>query len=305
MHQTSSADRSAKHRRQLWAVLALSTATTIAEVAGAYFTGSLALVADAGHMLTDVAGVVISLIAMHLAGLPATDRKTFGYYRAEILAASANALLLFAIAVYVLYEACRRFAHPPQILGGWMTAVAVFGLAANLACAWLLRASSKESLNMRGAYLEVLGDALGSVGVIVAGAVVLLTGWTTADPVVGVTIGLFILPRAWGLLKESTDILLEGTPKDLDLAAVRAALKSVPGVLEVHDLHAWSITQGMNAISGHLVVEEFAARADIILRSAKVLLCGRFGLSHSTLQVEPRGFQEPHGESNFACDSVH
>lgn len=301
MHQSAFTDRSAKHRRQLWVVLVFALATTIAEVLGAYFTGSLALLADAGHMLTDVAGVAISLIALHLATLPATDRKTYGYYRAEVLAASANALLLFAVALYVLYEAYRRFMQPPEILGGWMMLIAVFGLCANLACAWLLHASSRESLNVRGAYLEVLGDALGSVGAIAAGAIVLATGWLRADPLIGVGIGLFILPRAWNLLCESADILLEGTPRDLDLSAVRDALHSLPGVVEVHDLHAWSVTQGMNALSGHLVAENWAQGGEI-LDAAKKLLCGRFHLAHSTLQIEPRGFQEPTGEDGFVCD---
>lgn len=302
MHQPSSLGRDEKHRRQLWGVLGVSIITTLAEVIGAYLTGSLALVADAGHMLTDVAGVALSLVAMHLAGLPANDRKTFGYYRAEILAAAANALLLIGIAVYVLYEAYRRFAHPPEILGGWMMGVAVLGLLANLLCAWLLHASSDESLNVQGAYLEVLGDALGSVGVIVAGLIVLTTGWKAADPIIGVGIGLFILPRAWKLLRESTDILLEGTPRGLDLSEVRDALQSLSGVVEVHDLHAWSITKDMNALSGHLVVDD-AANGTEILYAAGSLLQSRFGLAHSTLQVEPREFKRRTANSGFACDA--
>lgn len=298
MHRPASREHGDKHRSQLWGVLGVSIITTLAEVVGAYLTDSLALVADAGHMLTDVAGVALSLVAMHLAGLPTNDRKTFGYYRAEILAAAANALLLIGIAVYVLYEAYRRFAHPPEILGGWMMGVAVFGLLTNLVSAWLLHASSQESLNVQGAYLEVLGDALGSIGVIVAGLLVLTTGWKAADPIIGV----FILPRAWRLLRESTDILLEGTPHDLDLSAVRGALKSVPGVMEVHDLHAWSITKGMNALSGHLVVHDLA-RSSEILNDAGGLLRDRFRLVHSTLQLEPRDFTGRPADSGFACDA--
>lgn len=306
MHQSYSTDRGTTHQRQLLIVLALSVVTTIAEVVGSYLTGSLALLADAGHVLTDVAGVIMSLIAMRLAGRPATDQKTFGYYRAEILAALANSLLLIAIAGYVVYEAYRRFGSPSDVLGGWMMAIAVVGLVANVISALLLRGSATESLNVRGAYLDVLGDALGSVGVIVAGLVVLITGWQAADPIIGVGIGLFILPRAWSLLSESMEILLESTPRDLDLSAVRAELKLLSGVVEVHDLHAWSITKGMNAMSGHLVVDD-SSNASSTLAAAKTLLCGQFGLAHSTLQIEPRGFREPRDDDRFASEvpAVH
>jgi cobalt-zinc-cadmium efflux system protein len=279
----------AEHRARLWWALGLTGTYLVAEVVGGLLTGSLALLADAGHMLTDVLGLGMSLFAIHLSSRPTTKEKTFGYYRAEILAALANAVLLVVVAISVLREAYVRFLNPPEILGGWMLGVAVVGLVVNLASLLILYGGAGESLNVKGAYLEVLSDTLGSVGVIVAAVVVLLTGWRQADPLIGVGIGLFILPRAYHLLRESVDILLEGTPGHIDLAEVRAALEELPGVVRVHDLHAWTITSGMYAVSGHLVVEE-VTRSWSILGEAHRMLHDRFGLDHSTLQLEPSDF---------------
>lgn len=280
--------RPPEHAKRLWGVLALSAAATTAEAVGGALTGSLSLLADAGHMLTDTAGIAISLLAMRMARRSANREKTFGYHRAEILAALANAALLMLIAIYVLVESVERFQRPPEIRGGWMLAVAALGLAVNGASLFLLRRSSKESLNVQGAYLEVMSDTAGSIGAIVAALVVLTTGWTRADPAVGVAIGLFILPRAWKLLSQSADILLESAPQGVDLEAIRAALQQIAGVQDVHDLHAWSITTGLHALSVHLVIGE-PGDYPAVLAQATVEL-RNFGLSHSTVQVEPADF---------------
>lgn len=272
-------------------MLCLNLVTLAGEVIGGLLTGSLALLADAGHMLTDISGIGMSLIAMRLSRRPANYEKTFGYHRTEILAALANAVLLLVVAVFVFIEAVRRFQHPPEIRAGWMMAVAAIGLINNIIGMLLLRAGSAGSLNVRGTYLEVLGDALGSLGAIVAGLVVLLGGPELADPVIGVGIGLFIVPRAWSLLRESVDVLLEAAPRDLDIDKMRAALKSLSGVLDVHDVHVWTITSGMHAISAHITVAD-NQRSFAVMKEAQQLLRSEFALDHSTLQVEPVGFEE-------------
>jgi cobalt-zinc-cadmium efflux system protein len=290
-HSHSHSPAAVTHRSRLYGVLTLSGVTFVAEVGGGLLTGSLALLADAGHMLTDISGIIMSLIAIRFAARPATDAKSFGYHRAEILAALGNAMLLFFVAVFVLVEALRRFQHPLEIQGGWMMLVAGIGLVVNIISMLLLRESSQESLNVRGAYLEVLGDTLGSLGVIAAGIIILATGWELADPIIGVGIGLFILPRAWLLLRESVDVLLEGTPKNLNIEALRLAIESLPGVLNVHDVHAWTITSGMHAVSAHITMHD-PGQSVAILTQAKEVLSAKFGLTHSTLQVEPPGFEE-------------
>lgn len=280
-----------ENKGRLYVVLALTSTYLVAEVVGGLLTGSLALLADAGHMLTDVFGLTMALVAIKLGERPASDRRTFGYYRTEILAALSNAVILVVVAIYILYEAYRRFQEPPDILGGWMLVVAVIGLAVNLAGMFVLMKGAGESLNIKGAYLEVLGDTLGSLGVIVAAVVIIFTGWYPADPIIGVGIGLFIIPRAYSLLKQAVNVLLEGTPKGLELADVRGALESIPEVIRVHDLHAWTITSGKNAMSGHLVVKDPGMARDI-LTQAQSLLHDRFDLEHSTIQIEPEGFDE-------------
>lgn len=274
-----------RHTRALAWTLGLTGGFLLIEVAGALWTGSLALLADAGHMLTDVGGLGLALFAIWVAARPPTPEKTYGYYRVEILAALANAVVLFAISAFILYEAYRRFLSPPPVLGGPMLVVATAGLLVNLAGMWLLHKGSGESLNLKGAYLEVLSDALGSLGVIVAAVVVLATGWYLVDPLVGAGIGLFILPRTWGLLRQAVNILLEGTPPHVNLAEVEGAMAAVPGVRQVHDLHVWTLTSGKHAMSGHVVVEDLAA-GNQILRDLHELIHDRYGIEHTTIQLE-------------------
>jgi cobalt-zinc-cadmium efflux system protein len=248
--------------------------------------GSLALLSDAGHMLTDVVGLGMALAAIQLAGQRRDPSHTFGLYRLEVLAALANAGLLFGVAGYVLYEAAKRFMEPVEVLGTPLLVVAGIGLVVNLISFLLLRSGAKESLNVRGAFLEVFSDMLGSVGVIVAGIVLLTTGWPYADPIIGVGIGLFILPRAWRLGRDAMRILLEIAPPEVDVDAAARELAALPGVAEVHDLHIWTLTSGMNMGSGHLGV---TTSADVgpVLERARELLEERFDVMHVTLQCEP------------------
>ena len=252
---------------------------------GAVWTGSLALLADAGHMLADVGGLALALFAIWIGGRPPTPAKTYGYYRVEILAAFVNALALLAVAGAVLVEAYQRLRTPPDVLGGPMLVIALVGLAANLGCAWLLHADAAASLNVRGAYLHVLGDALSSVGVVVAAALVVATGWSIADPLASVAIALIIVPRTWGLLLQAVNVLLEGTPTHLDLGEIEAAIRRVPGVRRVHDLHVWTLTSGREAMSAHVVVEDVGA-SDRLLRELHEVLHARFGIDHTTIQLE-------------------
>jgi cobalt-zinc-cadmium efflux system protein len=270
--------------RLIW-TLGLTGSFLIVEVVGGLWTGSLALLADAGHMLTDVGGLSLTLFAAWVAAKPPTPEKTYGYYRVEILAALVNALVLLAISVFLLYEAYRRFLAPPPVLGGPMLVVAVAGLLVNLAGMWLLRAGARESLNLKSAYLEVLGDALGSLGVIVAAVIVLATGWRLADPLVGAGIGLFIIPRTCSLLRQAVNILLEGVPAHVNLAKVEQAMGEVPGVRQVHDLHVWTLTSGKHAMSGHVVVGDLTVGNEI-LRDLHGVLHERFGIEHTTIQLE-------------------
>ena len=275
----------ARSRGRLLTTLGVTAAFLVVEVLGAVWTGSLALLADAGHMLTDVAGLALALFAIWIAGRPPTPAKSYGYYRAEILAALVNALVLLAVAGAILVEGYRRLRAPPDVLGGPMLAIAVVGLAANLGCAWLLHAGAGTSLNVRGAYLHVLGDALSSVGVVGAAAVVVATGWTLADPLASVAIALIIVPRTWGLLRQAVNVLLEGTPTHLDLGEIEGAIRRVPGVRRVHDLHVWTLTSGREAMSAHVVVEDVGA-SDRLLRELHAVLHARFGIDHTTIQLE-------------------
>jgi cobalt-zinc-cadmium efflux system protein len=274
-----------EHRQRLIAVFGLTFAILIVEVIGGLAANSLALLADAGHMFTDVAGIGLALGAIWIAGRPATDGRTFGFLRFEILAAVVNAVLLFGVAGYILFEAWRRLSDPPEIASGLMFAVAFVGLAANAGSLFLLRDAQRGSLNMRGAYLEVMGDFAGSAAVIVAAIVIGLTGWTTADAVASGVIGLLILPRTLGLLREAVDILLEATPKGIDLDEVRAHILGAPGVADVHDLHAWTITSGMNVVSAHVVLDP-SADPPAVLDELCRCLSGDFDIEHSTFQLE-------------------
>lgn len=281
----SPATAAGRHRNRLAWALGLTLAYMAAEVIGGLITGSLALLADAAHMLTDAGGLALALAAIRFAERPTTPQKTYGYLRFEILSALLNAVVLLLLTVYILYEAYRRFLHPPEILSGPMLAVAVVGLLVNFASMRLLAAGSSESLNVQGAYFEVLSDMLGSLGVIVAALVVMWTGWTYADPLIGAGIGLFIVPRTWRLLKQAVHILLEGTPPEIDIGLLETELRAIPGVREVHDLHVWTITSGLDAMSGHLVVDDMS-ESRRVLGAARAAMKERFNLDHVTIQIE-------------------
>jgi cobalt-zinc-cadmium efflux system protein len=273
-------------------VLALTTTVLVAEVISGWITGSLALLADAGHMFTDVAGITLAILAVTFASRPASDTRTYGYYRLEILAAVINSVLLFGVAAFILVEAWRRWSEPPDVEGGLMLAFATVGLVANLIGVAILRSGSKESLNVKGAYLEVLGDTLGSAAVIVAALVIALTGWQRADIVASVLVAAMILPRTWSLLREATDVLLEAVPEGTDLAAIRQHILDTPGVLDAHDLHVWTLTSGMPVLSVHVVVDE-AVLADNsggqVLDALGDCLAHHFDVEHCTFQLEPAG----------------
>ncbi|MER5455187.1 cation diffusion facilitator family transporter [Micromonospora sp. NPDC002389] len=276
-----------KHRGRLWVAFALLAVFMVVEAIGAWVTGSLALLSDAGHMFTDVLGIGMALAAITAASRASRDgQRTFGLYRMEVLAALANAVLLFGVALFVLVEAVRRLGEPPEVMAGPMLAVAVAGLLANIVAFLLLRSGAKESLNVRGAYLEVFGDLLASIGVIVAAGVIALTGWWYADPIVAVAVGLFILPRTYRLGRAALRILVQAAPPHLEVAEVRDALRDVEGVADVHDLHVWTLTSGMEVASAHLTL---ASGADLarVLAAARRLLHDRFEIEHATLQVEP------------------
>ncbi len=275
----------AGHRNRLLAVFGLTLAIFVVEIVGGLVSNSLALLADAGHVFTDVFGIGLALAAIWIAGRPASNDRTFGFLRLEILAAVANALLLFGISAFILYEAWRRLSEPLEVTSGLMLAVAILGLAVNLVSWYLLRAAQAISLNMRGAYLEVMGDLIGSVAVIVAAIVIAVTGWTGADAAASVVIALLILPRTWSLLREALDVLLEATPKGIDLGVVREHIVEAPGVIDVHDLHAWTITSGMNVVSAHVVLAEGAKTGDI-LDHLGMCLSNDFDVKHSTFQLE-------------------
>lgn len=272
-------------KRALTFVFLLTTVFLVLEVVGGLLTGSLALLADAGHMASDAVSLGLALFAVWLAERPATPKRSFGYKRAEILAALANGVTLVAVSVWIFIEAFRRLQDPEPILGGWMMAVAVIGLGVNVAGAFVLSRSGGESLNVEGALRHVLADLLGSVGVIVAAGIILLTGWRYADPLVSVVIGVLVLASSWKLLRDSTNILLEATPKGVDAEKVGRKMASVPGVQEVHDLHIWTITSGFPALAAHVLVgrdEDCHARR----RDLEAILAHDFGIDHTTLQVD-------------------
>ena len=284
-----------RHKGRLTWALALTSTFMFVEVIGGLWTGSLALLADAAHMLTDAGGLALALIAVRFAERPATPQKTYGYVRMEVLSALTNAVVLLLLTIYIFYEAYKRFLNPPEILGGPMLAVAVVGLAVNLVSMKILSAGSSESLNVKGAYFEVLSDMLGSLGVILAAGVVMLTGWTLADPVIGAGIGLFIIPRTWIMLKQAIHILMEGTPPEVDITLLERKLLDIPGVTAVHDLHVWTITSGIDAMSCHLVVADMA-QARMTIVSANDAMKTGFGLTHATIQIEDQKLREAEDE---------
>lgn len=285
---TSRAERS--QRRLLW-VLVLTALYMIAEAVGGWLSGSLALLADAGHMLTDVAALALALVAVWFAARPATPQKTFGYYRLEILAALTNGVALTVIALLVFYEAYRRFYSPQSVETALMIPVATGGLVINIVCAWLLHGDHHDDLNVRGAWLHIIGDALGSVGAITAGVVMWLYGWYQADPLFSALISLLIVWSSWHLIRESTNVLLEGTPAHINLASVEEAIRETGGVEDVHDLHIWTITSGREALSAH-VVHSFGVAQHDLLRELRAKLHERFGVDHLTIQMETSDFED-------------
>lgn len=279
------ASAASAHRRRLTAVFLITLAVFVVQLIGGVVSGSLALLADAGHNFTDVAGIGLALLAISYAARPATDGRTYGYLRLEILAAVVNAVFLFAVAAYVLFEAVQRWSDPPEIASGLMLAIALLGLVANGASLWLLRDAQHESLNLRGAYLEVMGDLAGSVAVVLAAIVITVTGWRQADALASAIIGVLILPRTWALLRDAVDVLMEATPRGIDLDEVRTHLLEARGVADIHDLHAWTITSGMNVVSAHVVLEP-GADPPAVLDELCACLAGDFDIEHSTLQLE-------------------
>ena len=280
----------AEDRSRLRVVLAVTAGVAVVELVGAFLSGSLALLADAGHMLTDTAAIVLALSASYVATLPASPRRTFGYHRAEILAALINALVLLGVCGFLAVEGVRRLLDPTPVAAGQMLVFAVVGLVANVVSLAVLAGRRESSLNMRGAFLEVAGDAAGSVAAIVAGVVVLATGDTRADPVASLLIALLILPRAWSLLRDCLSVLLESAPRGVDVEEVRTHLQGAAGVTEVHDLHAWSITSGMPALSAHVTVTDNALEergVGPILDELGQCVAEHFGIEHATFQVEP------------------
>ena len=291
-HGAAHGTASAAHRGRLAVVLAVTCGVFVIEVVGAFLSGSLALLADAAHMATDAVGIGTALGAVSLAQRPARGRRTFGWQRIEVLSAVANGLLLLGVGAYVVVQAVRRIGDPPDIHAGWMLSVAVLGLVVNVGSLALLHSGQGESLTTRGAYLEVVGDALGSVAVIVAAVVITTTGWTGADVVASFAVGALVLPRAWTLLREAFDVLLEAAPKGVDLHQVRAHVLGVPGVLDVHDLHAWTITSGLPVLSAHVVVSEEAladGHGGRVLDALCSCLGDHFDLEHCTFQLESSG----------------
>ena len=289
-HSHATVSSGARYKGRLLAAFLLLAAFMVLEVVVGLLSNSLALLSDAGHMLTDVVGIGMALAAIHLAQKPTRTNHTFGLYRLEILAALANAVLLFGVAIYVLYEAIGRLSDPPEVLGGPMLIVAVLGLAANVVAFALLRSGSKESLNLEGAYLEVLSDTIGSVGVIVAAITLQLTGWTWVDPVVGIAIGVFILPRTWRLGAKAIRILVQAAPRELDLDRLKGDLTEIDGVADVHDLHVWTLTSDMEVASAHLTVRA-GVDTGAVLEKARAVLKADHHIAHATLQVEPHDHQ--------------
>ncbi|MEV5320394.1 cation diffusion facilitator family transporter [Streptomyces sp. NPDC052687] len=291
----ASGTAAAAYRGRLRIALGITITVMLVEIAGGVLADSLALIADAAHMATDALGLGMALLAIHFANLPPTEKRTFGYARAEILAALANCLLLLGVGGYVLYEAIQRFITPAGTEGGLTLVFGGIGLVANMISLTLLMRGQKESLNVRGAFLEVAADALGSVAVLISAAVILTTGWQAADPIASLVIGLMIVPRTLKLLRETLDVLLESAPKGVDMAEVRAHILALDGVEDVHDLHAWTITSGMPVLSAHVVVRPDLLGAighEKMLHELQGCLGDHFDVEHCTFQLEPSGHAE-------------
>ncbi|MGW4486455.1 cation diffusion facilitator family transporter [Amycolatopsis sp. NPDC004368] len=285
-HTAAPASASGRYLRALLIALVIGAAFMVLEFVVGFTTGSLALISDAAHMFTDVLGVGMALAAIVLACRSGpTASRTFGMYRAEVLAALGNAVLLFGVAAYVLVEAVGRITDPPEVAGLPVLLAAGAGLIANVVSFFVLRSGARESLNVRGAYLEVLADLIGSVGVLLSGAITLTTGWRYADPIIGVAIGLFVLPRTWTLARRALRILFQHAPTGVDVGEISTELAALPGVSDVHDLHVWTLTSGMEVASAHLTMSEEAEQS-AVLTEAQDLLSIRYSINHATLQVE-------------------
>lgn len=292
-HHAHNHNHRAGSRRALGWALALTAGFMAVEFAGGWLSGSLALISDAGHMLTDALALGLALLAVRFAAAPADGKKTFGFHRLEILAALANGVILVLLAAYIFYEAWQRFRSPSEIKSGLMIAVALAGLAVNLACFLVLRRSSRHSLNVRGALLHVTGDLLSSAAAVAGGVVIRFTGWLVVDPLLGAVIGLVILKGAYRLVRESAEILLEAAPAGIDPSELEAALGSIPGVKSVHHLHLWSLTSGIHALSAHVQIDDqMTSQSDQLLAGIDELLEERFGIAHSTIQLECAGCGE-------------
>src|SRR5262245_18631451 len=290
-HVHGSGTAAGQHKGRLKAALALTASFMVVQAVGGLVTGSLALLADSAHMLTDAGGLALALIAIRFAERPATPQKTYGYVRLEILSALLNAVVLLLLTIFILYEAVDRFLNPPPVLAGPMLAIAVVGLAVNLTSMKLLAAGSSESLNVKGAYFEVMSDMLGSLGVIIAALIVMFTGWRLADPIVGAGIGLFIIPRTWSLLKQAVHILMEGTPPEIDIRLLEQSIKEIPGVVAIHDLHVWTITSGLDSMSCHVVIADMAKARDTLL-AVNEAMKAKFNLTHTTVQIEDHALRD-------------
>ncbi|PZO19845.1 MAG: cation transporter [Burkholderiales bacterium] len=293
------------NERALRVALVLTGGFMLAEVIGGFMLNSLALLSDAAHMFTDVAALAIALAAIRVARRAADNRRTFGYHRFEILAAAFNALLLFGVAAYILFEAWQRWSNPPAVQTTGVLVIAVLGLIVNLVSMRLLNAGKDASLNVKGAYLEVWSDLLGSVGVIVGALVIRFTGWNWVDTVIAVAIGLWVLPRTWILLRETVNILLEGVPDGVDLAAVRQALLGLRGVLALHDLHIWAVTSGKTSLSVHIVHGAPGVDAAGLLVAVRALLVAQFGIAHITVQLESAPCNQAGADGGERVETEH
>lgn len=282
------------NRMALALALTITALMMVVEFVGGFLSGSLALISDAGHMLTDTSSLALALFVLWFSRRPATQEKTYGFYRAEILSALLNGTVLTLIAGYIFFEAFQRFINPTEVKGLLMLAVAGIGLVANLAGAYILSKGSHENLNVRGALWHIISDALSSVGVIIGGLIILFTGFYLVDPIIGFIIGIVILHGAWGLLRESIDILLEATPKDIKVYEIQKALQTIEGIKDVHDIHVWTITSGVRAFSAHVLLDDsLLSECGAISKKAKDILKEKFMVSHATIEFECEGCTGP------------
>lgn len=290
-HHHDGSSHRGDNKRRLALTMVLAGGYMVAEVGGGWLTNSLALMADAGHMFSDVSALALSFFAVWIADRPAPPHRTYGYYRAEILAALINGATLVAVSIYILFEAFGRILHPPEVQAPLMLWIAVGGLAVNLAGLWILADGRHHSLNVRGAWLHVLSDTLGSVGVILAAVFIWAFGWYWTDPVASMLIGLLVVYSSWRLLAESVTVLMESAPRGIDVDEVRTAIISLEGVRGMHDLHVWTITSGLDSLSAHVVIDDGESHAALLSR-LRAMLHDRFGIDHITIQIEPEGFIE-------------